>query len=204
MSGRGADVRIVHLSDPVTVVIDIVAWGLIHAGAGYVAHRTSVAWLSRDRWLFRERRVERGGRLYTRTLRVGRWKDRLPEAGALFAGGISKRHVTGADQGGLERFVIETRRAELGHWLAAAPGVLFVLWNPPAVVPIMIAYGLLVNVPFIAVQRSNRIRAARVLAARAGRASRDSGSRDSGSRPAAAESRAPRRRSRDTSGSSIP
>ena len=38
-----------------------------------------------------------------------------------------------AEQGGLERFVVETRRAELGHWLAAAPGVLFVLWNPPAV-----------------------------------------------------------------------
>ncbi len=193
--------RIVHLSDPVTVVVDIVAWGLIHAGAGYIAHRTSVAWLSRDRWLFRERRVERGGRLYTRTLRIGRWKDRLPEAGALFAGGISKRRVTGAEQGGLERFVVETRRAELGHWLAAAPGVLFVLWNPPAVVPIMIAYGLLVNLPFIAVQRSNRIRASRVLR---GRASRGRGSRASGSRPAGAESRAARRRSPDTSGSSIP
>ena len=99
MSGRGADVRIVHLSDAVTVVVDIVAWGLIHAGAGYVAHRTSVAWLSRDRWLFRRRR-RRGGRLYTRTLRIGRWKDRLPEAGALFAGGISKRHVTGPTRAG--------------------------------------------------------------------------------------------------------
>lgn len=164
--------RVVHLSDPVTVVVDVVAWGLIHAGAGYLAHRTSVAWLSRDRWLFRQRRVERGGRLYSERLRIGRWKDRLPEAGALFAGGISKRRVTATEQGGLERFVVETRRAELAHWLAAAPGVVFVLWNPPVAVPIMVAYGLGVNLPFIAVQRYNRIRASRILRRRAARTTR--------------------------------
>ena len=79
--------RVVHLSDPVTIVLDVVAWGALHAGAGFVAHRTSVAWLSGDRWLFRERRVEQGGRLYAQTLRISRWKDRLPEAGALFRGG---------------------------------------------------------------------------------------------------------------------
>jgi glycosyl-4,4'-diaponeurosporenoate acyltransferase len=198
-------VRVVHLSDPITVVLDVVAWGLIHAGAGYLAHRTSVVWLSRDRWLFRERRFERGGRWYTEVLRIGRWKDRLPEAGDLFAGGISKRHVTAADQGGLERFVVETRRAELGHWLAAAPGVLFVLWNPPAVVPVMVAYGLLVNLPFLAVPRYNRIRASRVLRARAARSvPAVRGARDSGSAPAAAAPRARRRRARDVRGSSIP
>jgi glycosyl-4,4'-diaponeurosporenoate acyltransferase len=195
-------VRVVHLPDPVTVLLDVVVWGVIHAGAGYVAHRTSVGRLSRDNWLFRERRFEQQGRLYTRTLRIGRWKDRLPEAGALFAGGISKRHVTASAQGGLERFVVETRRAELAHWLAAAPGVLFVLWNPPAVVPVMIAYGLVVNLPFVAVQRSNRIRAARVVRARAAR--RALPERASGSTPAAAEARARDRRSRDTRGSSIP
>ena len=191
--------RIVHLSDPLTVLLDIVAWGLIHAGSGYVAHRTPVAWLARDRWLFRPRAFERDGRFYAETLRIGRWKDRLPEAGAVFAGGISKRHVTDAARGGLERFVIETRRAELGHWLAAAPGILFVLWNPPAVVPFMVAYGLLVNLPFVAVQRYNRLRASRVLRLRASR-----GWRDSGSAPVAASSRARRRRSRGTTGTSIP
>jgi glycosyl-4,4'-diaponeurosporenoate acyltransferase len=192
-------VRVVHLSDPLTILVDVVAWGAIHASAGYVAHRTSVAWLSRDRWLFRERRLEGGGRLYARTLRISRWKDRLPEAGALFAGGISKRRVTAAEWGGLGRFVVETRRAELAHWLAAWPGVAFALWNPPAVVPIMVAYGLAVNLPFVAVQRYNRIRAARVLRARDARRVRASGST-----PASAEARTARRRSADTTGNSIP
>lgn len=195
-------VRVVHLSDPVTVLLDVVAWGLVHAGAGYLAHRVPVRWLARDRWLFRERRFERGGRLYGRTLRIGRWKDRLPEAGALFAGGISKRHVTGASDGGLERFVVETRRAELAHWLAAAPAPLFALWNPPAVVPVMVLYGLLVNAPFVAVQRYNRIRASRVLTAREARRAR--GSRDNGSRSRSGAGAAWSRRERDTTGSSMP
>ena len=204
--------RVVHLTDAQTVVVDIVAWGLIHAGSGYLVHRLPVAWLSVDRWLFAERRVEQGGRLYRKGLRIDRWKDRVPEAGALFAGGVSKRTVTREGDGGLERFLVETRRAELGHWLAAAPGPLFALWNPPAVVPVMIAYGLVVNLPFLAIQRYNRIRASRVLRRRAARTSpppplappaerpaRDS--RASGSTPPAA---ARDRSSRDTRGRSIP
>lgn len=201
--------RVVHLADAPTVLVDVVAWGLIHAGSGYLVHRLPVRWLSRDRWLFRERRFERGGRLYTRRLHIDRWKDRVPEAGALFAGGVSKRTLPRAGSGGLERFVVETRRAELGHWLAAAPAPLFALWNPPAVVPLMIAYGLGVNLPFIAIQRYNRIRAERVLRRRAARAvpapappAAPLGDRASGSPPGAEAARD--RSERDTSGSNIP
>lgn len=200
--------RVVHLADAPTVVVDIVAWGLIHAGSGYLVHRLPVAWLSVDRWLFAERRFERGGGLYTKGMRINRWKDRVPEAGALFAGGVSKRTVTRGGDGGLERFVVETRRAELGHWLAAAPGPLFALWNPPAVVPVMIAYGLVVNLPFVAIQRYNRIRVSRVLRRRAARTSPPPpdrpprGSRASGSTPPPAAARD--RSSRDTTGRSIP
>ena len=156
-------VRVVHLSDPVTVVVDIVAWAVVHAGSGYLVHRLPVAALARDRRLFRERRWEGGGRFYRRRLRIGRWKDRLPEAGALFAGGLSKRHVTAAADGGLERYVVETRRAELGHWLAIVPAPLFALWNPPVAAVVMVVYALAVNLPFVAVQRYNRIRSGRVL-----------------------------------------
>jgi glycosyl-4,4'-diaponeurosporenoate acyltransferase len=167
--------RLVHLPDAVTVVMDVVAWGVAHAGTGYLAHRLPATWLARDRWWFRPRRWE-SERLYRRTLRITRWKDRLPEAGALFAGGVSKRHVTGDDAGGLERFVVETRRAELGHTLCALCGPLFVLWNPPVAAALLVAYGVFVNLPFVAIQRYNRMRAERVLAARARRARGTSGS----------------------------
>ena len=82
---------------------------------------------------------------------------------ALFPGGISKRHLPDS----LEVFVRETRRAELAHWWALAAGPVFALWNPPLGVVLMVLYGIVVNAPFIAIQRYNRARAQRLLHRRA-------------------------------------
>ena len=94
-----------------TVLVDIVAWGLFHAATGYAAHRLGDNRLARDGWLLRPRQFEAGGRFYRR-LRIHRWKDRLPEAGALFEGGVSKRELPATDREGLTVFVRETRRGE--------------------------------------------------------------------------------------------
>ncbi|SED29583.1 glycosyl-4,4'-diaponeurosporenoate acyltransferase [Nocardioides exalbidus] len=141
-----------------TVVVDVIAWGLFHALTGYAAHRLPDRRLARDGWGLRQRRFEDGGRWYRRRLRIHRWKDRLPEAGALFAGGISKRELPALDVDGLRVFVRETRRAELAHWWALWCGPLFVLWNPPLPAALLVTYGVLVNLPFIAIQRHNRFR----------------------------------------------
>ncbi len=141
-----------------TVVVDVVAWGAFHAASGYAAHRLDEARISRDGWLLRPRRFEAGGRWYRRRLRISRWKDRVPEAGETFRGGVSKRHLPGRDVAGLTLFVRETRRAELGHWWAMACAPLFVLWNPPLASALLVGYGVVVNLPFIAIQRYNRFR----------------------------------------------
>ena len=158
--------RIIDLPLPVTVLVDIVAWGFFHAITGYAAHRLPDHRLTRDGWLLRQRSFEDGGRWYRRRLRIHRWKDRLPEAGDLFRGGISKRALPTYDVAGLELFARETRRAELTHWWAMACGPLFVLWNPAYAAVILIAYGVLVNLPFIAIQRYNRFRIEALLARR--------------------------------------
>lgn len=152
-----------------TVVVDVIAWGVFHAATGYAAHRLGENRLSRDGWLLRARRFEAGGRWYRRRLRINRWKDRLPEAGALFAGGVSKRQLPAYDEQGLRLFVRETRRAELTHWWAMACGPLFVLWNPPLAAGLLVGYGVLVNLPFIAIQRYNRFRTQALLARRSRR-----------------------------------
>ena len=153
---------------PATIAVDIAAWGLFHAGTGYLAHRLGDHRLSRDGWLLRARSFEDHGRWYRRRWRINRWKDRLPEAGALFPGGVSKSQLPEAGEGGLALFVRETRRAELTHWWAMACGPLFALWNGPAPTILLVAYGVLVNVPFIAIQRYNRFRAQAVLVRRTG------------------------------------
>ncbi len=149
------------------VAANIAFWGVVHTTTGYAVHRLPVGRLARDSWLLRPKRFERGGSLYEH-LRIRTWKDVVPEAGALFPGGVSKRRVPAAEDGGLERFVVETRRAEVGHWLALVAGPLAVLWNGPVGAAAMVGYGLLANLPFIAIQRFNRQRAQRVLARSSG------------------------------------
>ena len=147
---------VASLSMAAVLAVNVVWWALVHAGTGFAAHRLPEQRLARDGWLLRVRsgEVDR-----YRRLGIRRWKDRLPEAGALFPGGISKRHVGSS----LERFVRETRRAELAHWWAIAGGPVSALWNPPLGTVLMVAYGVGVNAPFIAIQRYNRARALRLL-----------------------------------------
>jgi glycosyl-4,4'-diaponeurosporenoate acyltransferase len=156
-------VRIVHLPDAWTVVLDVVVWGAVHASTGYVAHRLPLRSLQRDVGPLRLTAPERRVHVFHR-LGIRRWKDRLPEAGALFAGGMSKRQLPPSAAGGLRRFVAETRRAEWAHWMALAAAPLFMLFNPPVAVVLMGLYALVANGPCIVVQRYNRARLVRALA----------------------------------------
>jgi glycosyl-4,4'-diaponeurosporenoate acyltransferase len=144
-------------------ILNVAAWGSWSAIAGYIAHRRPVASFARDTWLYQLRAVERGG-LYEQRLAIKRWKDRLPEAGGLFTGGFSKRSVRTKDRETLERFVVETRRAEWTHWAIMAATPQFLVWNPWWVEPFMIVYALAANLPCLLVQRYNRTRLQRLLA----------------------------------------
>ena len=150
-------IPLVHLTDLQILVANIVLWGLAHGLSGYVAHRLPLDRLTCDGPLLRLRAFEAGGRCYRRW-GIHRWKDRLPDAGDLFSGGTSKRQLTAYDVAGLEAFARETRRAELAHWWALFCGPLFVLWNPPLAAALLVTYGVLVNLPFILIQRYNRFR----------------------------------------------
>jgi len=153
----------------VTIAVDVIAWGVFHAATGYAAYRLDETRLSRDGWLLRQRRFESAGRWYRRWLRINRWKDRVPEAGGLFRGGVSKRQLPAYDAAGLQLFVRETRRAELAHWWAMCCGLAFVLWNPPLAAGLLLAYGVLANLPFIVIQRYNRFRIQALVARRPSR-----------------------------------
>jgi glycosyl-4,4'-diaponeurosporenoate acyltransferase len=146
-----------------TILVDIAAWGVFHTITGYVAYRLGDDRLRRDGWLLRPRAFEARGAWYRRRLRIHRWKDRVPEAGGLFRGGVSKRQLPAHDRAGLELFVRETRRAELAHWWCLACGPVFVLWNPPLASALLVTYGVAVNLPFVVIQRYNRFRTQAVI-----------------------------------------
>lgn len=155
------------MPEALTIAVDVVAWGAIHSATGYAAHHLDERRLKRDGWVLRARRFEAGGRWYRSRLRIDRWKDKVPEAGGLFRGGVSKRRLPSLDRAGLQLFAQETRRAELAHWWAMACAPVFVLWNPPLAAALLVGYGVVVNLPFIAIQRYNRFRILALIERRA-------------------------------------
>lgn len=150
------------------LVVNGLAWAFVHATTGYLVHRLPLRRFAHDNWLTRPRSFERGGRLYVEVLRIKRWKHLLPEAGAVFGGGFDKRRLTSWSEYYLSTYIRETRRAELGHWLAASAAPFFFLWNPLRGGVMMIVYAIVVNGPCVLSQRYNRLRLQRVADRRAG------------------------------------
>lgn len=187
------------------VAVDAVAWAAVQVAAGYLVHRLPERRLAGDNWLWRPRAWEDDGRFYVDVLRIRRWKGVLPEAGAAFQGGFDKRRLRDSSATGLARHALETRRAELGHWLMMAPTPLFVWANPPLLGPFMALYAVVVNGPCIAAQRYNRIRLCRAAERRRRRqAAERAGRRDLGANGSQVAVSARRRSSWGTTGSSIP
>ncbi len=159
---------IVVLSDPAAVAVSTVVWPAMSVVIGWWGAQWPLERLAHAGPLTRLRPWEDQGAWWQRLVRVQQWKDRLPEAGALF-GGVTKRRLRSSAEEGLERFALETVRAERVHWLLMASASLHLVWCRPAVGAGMLLFGVAFNAPFIIVQRANRGRVQRVLHRRAAR-----------------------------------
>lgn len=149
-----------------TILLDFVAWFVIHVGVSYVLARPTADSFEPDSWLYRRRRWERKGRTYEKLFGVKRWKRVLPDGAALFKSGFRKKRLQTADDAYFRLFVRETCRAELTHWIVFAFGPLFFMWNPWYVGIFMVVYATVVNMPCIITQRYNRIRLRHLLGRR--------------------------------------
>ena len=148
------------------VLLISLTWVVFQIGSGYVTNRLPTAIFHRSGLLFRTGAWEREGMIYATLFGIRRWKNRMPEAGAMFRGGFSKARISVLSRDGLERFVAETRRAELTHWLPFLLSFSFFAWNPIHVAIWMPLVGLLGNAPFIMIQRYLRPRLQRLIDAR--------------------------------------
>jgi glycosyl-4,4'-diaponeurosporenoate acyltransferase len=111
---------------------------------------------------------EKEGDIYEVLFRVSRWKHLLPDGGMVWKKrGYGKKKLTNFSDENLNRFLVESARGELSHWLAIFPFWFFWFFTPPAVPWIMLAYALFVNIPCILVQRYNRPRVRHLLLRRA-------------------------------------
>jgi glycosyl-4,4'-diaponeurosporenoate acyltransferase len=148
------------------VVIDAAVWASWGTLVSAVAAKTPDTRFCADGRTTRIREWEDDGRTWER-IGVRRWKHVVPDFGPLF-GGVAKRHLGSASSVRLEQLLVETRRAELVHWVAPLPALVMPLWNPRWLIVVMLAYAFAANAPCVVIQRHNRARLQRVL----GRATR--------------------------------
>jgi glycosyl-4,4'-diaponeurosporenoate acyltransferase len=99
-------------------------------------------------------RWEKEGEIYQHYFRIKAWKDKMPELGNQF----SKDHMESAETEYLNRFIIESVRAELCHELALILSIPLILHAGQLVIEGALLYSLLANIPFCMIQRYNRPR----------------------------------------------
>lgn len=130
-------------------------------------------WFSPEDWLFRCRGWEQGGRIYKR-LGIAHWKDHVPDMSRLMRDMRPKRLQKTPRDEGIAALLQETCVAELVHWvlILLAP-VLCVLWPGVGSAVFCALDILLLNLPFILIQRYNRPKLLALQARRKKRAAKE-------------------------------
>ncbi|MDI9405976.1 MAG: hypothetical protein QM522_04640 [Chitinophagaceae bacterium] len=114
-----------------------------------------------ERWL--QGRAQASGAPSWPRLGIRVWKRWIPDAGPALTGGVAKASLVRRDPAALQRLAVETRRAELVHWVLWPVWLLTLPWLPPAGVLANLLFACLFNLPCVLVQRHNRGRIAAIL-----------------------------------------
>ena len=156
--------RVIFLPEILTIILCFLAWPVLQVGAALICLYLPDRCFSPDSFLFRAHRFEKEGRIYGRVFRVSQWKHLLPDGGAILKKrGFKKKKLECHSKEYLNRFMVESSRGELTHWLAILPFWIFGFFTPPQVIWYMLVYALLINLPCIIAQRYNRPRVMRLL-----------------------------------------
>jgi glycosyl-4,4'-diaponeurosporenoate acyltransferase len=145
------------------IFLDIFVWLVLHLGISYLCTKIPLSFFRKEMWCFRMRSWENQGMIYQKIFRIKKCKTFIPDGGSLFKGGFPKKNLGSKDTVYLEKFLYETKRAELTHWLVMLPAPVFFLWNIWWAGIIMIFYATFANLPCIMLQRFNRGRLYRLL-----------------------------------------
>ena len=140
------------------LAINLVVWALSGALIGWRFAKRPWQEMRSPGAFTRLRKWERRA-LYETVLRVRTWKDMLPEAGTWF-GGISKRRLPEAKDGGLARFSAESLRAERVHFVYLVAVLVTLAWTRGWPALVTLGFAFVINLPCIVVARYNRIRIA--------------------------------------------
>ncbi len=151
--------QVFFLSEPVTILLFVVIWAVVPMVLAFLCLYLPDRFFEPAILFWRSRAFEKNGQFYEQVFHVRKWKHLLPDGGNVWKKrGYQKKNLSDFSEENLHRFLIETSRGELVHWLGILPFWVFGFFAPPGVIWIMLAYALIVNLPCIIAQRYNRPR----------------------------------------------
>lgn len=145
------------------IVLNILAWLAIQLGLAWWMTRLPIQRFNPRGLMARIKSWENKGRIYERLFAIKSWKDHLPDAGPMFRDGFAKAGLKSGTRSYYERFIIETWRGELTHWLALLAAPIFCIWNPWWGVVLNFVVAVAINLPCVLAQRYNRARFERII-----------------------------------------
>lgn len=148
--------QIIFTSQPLTILLCFILWPVFQISAAIICNHLPDKYFSPSSIVYKTRTWERSGQIYNQIFRIRKWKKFLPDGGAVIKGGYKKKSMADFSSDNLNKFLVESCRAELTHLLAITPFWVFGFFVPPQVILIMLLYAIAVNVPCIIAQRYNR------------------------------------------------
>lgn len=154
------------IPDWAVITLNILIWFVIHLLIAKLSNMIPIDYFKKERRIFIIKNPKRSAWFYEHIIQIKKWKKYLPDGAKFFKDGFEKKSLQGTSEDYLERFILESKRAELSHYLQMLPVPIFFLFNFWWVGLIMIAYAMMVNLPCVFAQRYNRPRFEKVLAAK--------------------------------------
>ncbi len=156
--------QVLFLNVTQIILLDVLVWTVIQLTIGYCCSKIPLDWHNPDLPFLQTFAWEQGWEIYEKLFHVPAWKHLLPNGSALYRDGFSIKNLPTSDPAYLERWLKETVRAEICHWLMILPCIFFFLWNSAALGWVMVAYAVISNLVPIIAQRYNRPRVRKLLA----------------------------------------
>lgn len=151
--------QIFYLSNTQMVLLFFILWPVIQVGSALLALYIPDKYYHYDKLPYKIIKLEKNGSIYQSLFKVKKWKHLLPDgAKAWKKKGYEKKHIKNFESSTINKFLIESCRAELTHILPILLVWIFFLFTPFYIGLIMVIYSIITNLPCLIVQRYNRPR----------------------------------------------
>lgn len=145
------------------LLTDAFLWFGLHMLGVYGCHKMPDKQYEQNSFLFELLPFEKDGRIYATLFGINEWKDILPDGGSINRYGFGKTRMASLDLFYLHKFHLETMRAEAIHWVGMTTSLVFLFRHPWPRNLLTFFGAILIDLPFIMIQRYNRPRVMKLI-----------------------------------------